>query len=113
MPLVLSLLLIWLFPAGILNRFDLLARGMLAALIYSAPVFFAGVIFSTSLRGASDVSASLGANLCGAVFGGLLEYLAMLTGMKVLALLALALYLGSLALLRRLRAGPVIAAAPA
>src|SRR5437773_3461928 len=94
--------LIWTFSAGVLNRFDVLPRAALAGLIYSLPVFFAGMIFSTSLKRARDTSAALGANLCGAVFGGLLEYLSMLTGMKALTLLALALYLASrLLLLRR------------
>ncbi len=109
-PLALALLAIWLFPAGVLNRFDLLERGLLAGLVYSAPVVFAGVIFSTTLRRSGDVSASLGANLCGAVFGGLIEYLSMLTGMKVLSLLALGLYLGSLLLLKR--RGPVMDPVP-
>ena len=85
-----------------LNRFDVLPRAALAGLIYSLPVFFAGMIFSTSLKRARDTSAALGANLCGAVFGGLLEYLSMLTGMKALTLLALALYLASMLLLLRL-----------
>src|SRR5437867_3499755 len=94
-PLTVSLLLIWTFSAGVLNRFDVLPRAALAGLIYSLPVFFAGMIFSTSLKRARDTSAALGANLCGAVSGGLLEYLSMLTGMKALTLLALALYLAS------------------
>ena len=94
--LALSLVAIWLFSAGTLNRFDLLERGLLAGLIYGLPVFFAGIVFSTSLRESRDVTASLGANLCGAVFGGLLEYLAMGTGMKALVLVAIALYLASM-----------------
>ena len=101
-PLTVSLLLIWTFSAGVLNRLDVLPRAALAGLIYSLPVFFAGMIFSTSLKRARDTSAALGANLCGAVFGGLLEYLSMLTGMKALTLLALALYLASMLLLLRL-----------
>lgn len=101
LPLVASLLLIWLFSAGVLNRFDLLTRGLLAGLIYALPVLFAGLIFSTALKRARDTSAALGANLCGALLGGLLEYLSMATGMKALVLLTLALYLGSLVVWRR------------
>jgi spermidine synthase len=101
LPLAASLALIWFFSAGVLNRFDLLERALLAGLIYSLPVLFAGLIFSSSLKRARDTSAALGANLCGAVFGGLLEYLSMGTGMKALILLTLALYLGSLMALRR------------
>jgi hypothetical protein len=100
-PLTVSLLLIWTFSAGVLNRFEVLPRAALAGLIYSLPVFFAGMIFSTSLKRVRDTSAAFGANLCGAVFGGLLEYLSMLTGMKALTLLALALYLASMLLLLR------------
>ena len=71
-------------------------------------VFFAGLVFSTSLRASRDVTASLGANLCGAVFGGLLEYLSMGTGMKALVLLTIVLYLGSLLAHAKQRAGGVL-----
>lgn len=46
-------------------------------------------------------AASLASNLLGSVLGGCLEYLSMLTGLRFLALLALALYLGALGLLLR------------
>jgi hypothetical protein len=62
------------------------------------PVAFAGVVVSTLLARSANMAAALGANLLGAVVGGCLEYLSMYAGLRALALLALALYLGALAL---------------
>ena len=62
---------------------------------------FAGVIVSTQLARSPSPAAALGSNLLGSVLGGCLEYLSMLTGLRFLALLALALYLGAFGLLLR------------
>lgn len=94
-PLAITMAAIWMFSAGALNSLPLLPRGIVAGLLYSLPVFFAGVIFSSLLRRRADTSATLGSNLCGAVLGGLLEYLSTLIGMKAIGLLALAIYLAS------------------
>jgi hypothetical protein len=93
LPLAISMLGIWLFSAGTLNRLPLFERGIVAGLLSSSPVFFAGLIFSGLLRNRSNTTAALGSNLCGAMAGGLLEYLSMLLGMKAITLLALAIYL--------------------
>jgi hypothetical protein len=67
--------------------------GWIAAAVFTVPVFFAGVLFATQFRKAASPSAALGANMLGAVIGGLLENLSLLIGLKALLLVALGLYL--------------------
>ena len=95
LPLTVSMMGIWLFSAGTLNHLPFVERAIAAGLLFSTPVFFAGLIFSNLLRSRARSSAALGSNLCGAMVGGLLEYLSMLLGMKAITLLALAIYLFS------------------
>lgn len=104
LPLAATMVAIWYCSAGVLNQLPMLPRAVLAGGLYSLPVFFAGVIFSSLLRTRTDTSTALGCNLCGAVLGGLLEYLSMLVGMKAIGLLALAIYLFSALLHERARA---------
>jgi SAM-dependent methyltransferase len=114
--LLLSVLLLWSVDLGALNRYPLVVRGLLGGTLNALPVAFAGVVVSTLLARSASMASALGANLLGAVLGGCLEYLSMYAGLRALVLLALALYLGALALhLRALRtaqapAGSMLAA---
>jgi hypothetical protein len=60
------------------------------------PIFFAGLIFSTSFRTVADPAAAFGANLIGAMLGGFSEYLAMAIGNRHLTLLLVGMYLASM-----------------
>jgi len=66
--------------------------GAIAVVVFSVPVFFAGILFASEFRVAQSPSAALGANMLGAVAGGLLESLSLLYGMRALLLVALAVY---------------------
>src|SRR6266478_4403267 len=66
--------------------------GSVAALIFAIPVFFAGLLFASEFRSAESPAAALGANMLGAVVGGLLENLSLIVGMKALLLVAALLY---------------------
>jgi SAM-dependent methyltransferase len=68
------------------------AVGSLAALIFAVPVFFAGLLFAAEFRAADSPGAALGANMLGAVVGGLLENASLVVGMKALLLFAALLY---------------------
>ncbi len=57
------------------------------------PMFFAATLFAALFQRRPSVSAAFGWNLLGAVAGGLLEFVSMALGIKVLHLLALAAYL--------------------
>jgi SAM-dependent methyltransferase len=78
--------------------------GMIAVVVFSVPVVFAGILFATEFRMAESPSAALGANMLGAVAGGLLENLSLLFGMRALLLFAIAVYcLAGMGLWRRKR----------
>jgi spermidine synthase len=69
--------------------------GILLCVANCVPVFFAGIIFTESFRrrgGSSDV---LGANMLGAVAGGLTQNLSFILGMKALLLIAAVIYGGA------------------
>jgi hypothetical protein len=66
--------------------------GAVAAVVFSVPVFFAGLLFAAEFRAADSPAAALGANMLGAVLGGLLENLSLVMGMKALLLVAAVLY---------------------
>jgi SAM-dependent methyltransferase len=109
--LLASVVLLWAVPPSALTALPVVTRGVLGGLVNGVPVAFAGVIVSILLARSRNAAASLGSNLLGSVVGGCLEYLSMVAGLRALALLALALYLG--ALLVALRRGAAAAVAPA
>ena len=91
-PLLASVVLVWLFNPESLIAYSLPVRAVLGGLVLALPIGFAGVIVSTLLGRSANPSASLGSNLLGSVLGGCLEYSSMLFGLKWLALMALGLY---------------------
>jgi spermidine synthase len=66
--------------------------GTIAAAVFSIPIFFAGMLFASEFRTTESPSAALAANMLGAVVGGLLENLSLITGLKALLLVAAGLY---------------------
>lgn len=66
--------------------------GMLLGLAYCVPVFCAGVIFTDCFRRSAARSTDFGANIVGAVAGGLAQNVAFIVGLKALLLLAAAFY---------------------
>jgi SAM-dependent methyltransferase len=76
-----------------MNRFAQVAGS--CTLVF-APVVFAGVIFAVQFRRSQEPDRAFGANIAGAMVGGLAEYSSMLLGFQYLGLLALAFYALSL-----------------
>jgi hypothetical protein len=62
------------------------------ALVFS-PVLCAGLLFSSSFRNSSSTAGDFGANLLGAMIGGVGEYLSLLTGYRFLLILVAGCYL--------------------
>lgn len=83
-----------------------LAQWGTGAAIIAVPVFFAAVIFALLFRDHVNPTRGLGWNLLGAILGGVLEYGAMVTGIKSLYLLAAAAYIVALLALRQLVQAP-------
>jgi len=66
--------------------------GLIAIVVFSVPVLFAGILFSTVFGNTASPSSALNANVLGAVSGGLLENLSLLFGLRALLFVAIALY---------------------
>lgn len=73
-------------------------RVIASGLQVAAPLFFSGIIFACWFERADSTSTALGANLMGAVVGGLLEYGSLAIGLRHLYLVALFFYALSFAL---------------
>ena len=63
-----------------------------SCLLIFLPILFAGVIFAVSFDRAAEPDRAFGANIAGAVLGGLAEYCSMLLGFQYIALVAMAFY---------------------
>jgi MFS family permease len=90
--LALSLAIAYLVPPEWLLHFASLPRFGLATALAFAPVFFANLVFADRFRDVEDASVAFGTNLLGAMFGGTLEYAALMIGYRALLIVALALY---------------------
>ena len=62
-----------------------------------APILFAGVIFAVSFASTAAPGPGFGANIAGAMLGGLAENTSMLIGFQYLVLVALGFYLLAIA----------------
>lgn len=97
--LFIDLLFIYLFPLDSFSQLALLPRLVLGSFHLTVPVFFAGLIFISLFNGCPSRSGALGANLIGALAGGLLESLAFVAGQKSLLIVAGFFYVGVLLLI--------------
>jgi hypothetical protein len=101
-PLIATLLLLYLVKRDFVLALGFDQRLLWSILVVPLPIFFAGLIFSTTFRQASSPSSFFGANLIGAMIGGFSEYLSMVIGNQNLLFLVIGAYLVSLALQLRL-----------
>ncbi len=99
-PLLLSLLVLMLMPREVILAQSLGWRLAWTLFVVPLPVFFAGLIFSTTFRVARNPAAWFGANLIGATIGGFSEYLGMWIGNHRLGYMVLAAYAASLLCVR-------------
>jgi spermidine synthase len=76
--------------------------GLLICFAYCVPIFFAGIIFTESFRRVVGRTDAFGANMLGAVAGGLAQNLSFVIGMKALLLIAAIAY-GCAALLQMVK----------
>lgn len=79
-------------PASVLADFPFAARAVLGAVLVSLPLVASGTVFGTSLARVGAADRALASNLLGAVAGGLVEYLSMVVGFRMLVVLAAAFY---------------------
>jgi hypothetical protein len=82
----------WLIPTGSLLGLPIIPRLLAAVALAFFPIFIANLIFAERFRDTADPTAAFGANLLGAMVGGTLEYLSLLTGFRALLILVAVLY---------------------
>jgi hypothetical protein len=70
-------------------------RYLLAGILAFAPVFFANLVFSHSFRDTWTADMAFASNLLGAMVGGALEYIGLLTGYQSLLIVVAGLYVAA------------------
>ena len=88
-------------PLSALAAMPLALRVSASVLLVCAPLLASGIVFAVSLARTGDADRALASNLIGAMAGGMLEYLSMITGFRALVLIAAVFYLGALMAERR------------
>ncbi len=79
------------------------AESVFYAVLMFSPIFCAGLLFGSAFKRSKSIPTDFGANLLGAMAGGVTEYLSLVTGFRTLLFAIAACYLG--ALLTRSRPG--------
>jgi len=104
--LLAALIVAWAIPPSSLLSLSPLPRFVVAVIIAFAPIFLANMVFAQRFRGTADTGTAFGANLLGAMLGGVLEYASLIVGYRWLLVFVALLYgLAFLTGWRHLRAG--------
>ncbi len=107
-----SIALVWFIPPAALLSLPTPVRLVAAIALTFLPVFTANVIFASRFDESAEPTTAFGMNLLGAMVGGCLEYLALLTGYQALLIIAAVLYVGALVLRPRTVHGASSGTAP-
>jgi hypothetical protein len=87
----------YVVPVGRVSFNSRLAESLFYGLLVFSPVFCAGLLFSSSFKESSSTADDFGANLLGAMVGGVGEYVSLLAGYRFLLILVAVCYLLALA----------------
>lgn len=90
--LLIAIFVDYITPADLLAGTNIIFKIGITSLLFCLPVFFAAIIFATSFSKVNKPHLALGSNLFGAMVGGSLEYLSMLTGIKFLSFVIMLFY---------------------
>jgi hypothetical protein len=110
-PLIGSILVVYAVPHNFILGLPFTGRVAWTALAVPLPIFFAGLVFSSTFKRTAHPSAVFGANLVGAMVGGFAEYLSMAIGSRSLVVVVIGAYLVSLASVSIARSRAVVASA--
>ena len=88
-----SLLIAYLLPPSALLIDPPILRYAIGSAIAFAPVFFANLVFTFSFKDSDAADLAFGANLVGAMVGGVLEWGALVTGYQALLIVVAGVYL--------------------
>ena len=90
--LLITLVVAWLIPPHELLKLSFAPRFIAAVAIAFAPVFLANLVFAQRFKEVGSSNVAFGANLLGAMVGGVLEYLSLVTGYRALLIIVAVLY---------------------
>jgi Spermine/spermidine synthase domain len=90
--LLATLFAAWAVPPGALLSLSPLPRFVVAVVIAFAPIFLANMVFAHRFRDTGDSTTAFGANLLGAMIGGILEYTSLIVGYRWLLVFVALLY---------------------
>jgi hypothetical protein len=90
--LLAALIAAWAVPPSSLLSLSPLPRFLVAVIIAFAPVFLANMVFAQRFRDTADSGTAFGANLLGAMVGGVLEYASLIVGYRWLLVFVALLY---------------------
>jgi len=87
----------YLVPVGTIAIENRLVESVVYSMLVFSPIFCAGLLFGSSIKRSEDVTVDYGANLLGAMVGGVAEYLSLLMGFQFLLILVSCFYVAALA----------------
>jgi Spermine/spermidine synthase domain len=108
--LLVALLVAWAIPLERLLSLPVGLRFVAAVVVAFTPIFLANLVFAQRFKDVSSSAPAFGANLLGAMVGGLLEYGALLVGYRALLVVVAVLYGLAFVFGRRHLRAPVVVA---
>jgi len=90
--LIAAIGLAYVVPQHALLDLSFLPRFGAATALAFAPIFLANLVFAERFRAVGDSTTAFGANLLGAMIGGVLEYAALITGYRALLIVVAVVY---------------------
>jgi hypothetical protein len=108
--LLICIAVAWAIPPERLLELSVGPRFVAAVSIAFAPIFVANLVFAQRFKETSKTTVAFGANLLGAMLGGVVEYAAIAIGYQALLLMVAAFYALAFVLERRLGHGGIEAA---
>src|SRR5579872_4620844 len=90
--LVVTLAVAWIVPNSSLLALPAVPRFLAATAMAFAPIFLANLVFAQRFADVAASTTAFGANLLGAIAGGLLEYISLITGFRFLLIVVAVLY---------------------
>ena len=79
-------------PQASLLGLPVVLRFLAASALAFAPIFIANLVFAQRFKDVASSTTAFGANLLGAIVGGVLEYLSLITGFRFLLVVVAVLY---------------------
>jgi hypothetical protein len=90
--LLCALAVAWVVPQSALLALPVVPRFLAASALAFAPVYLANLVFAQRFAGVETAATAFAANLLGAMVGGTLEYLSLITGYQFLLIVTAVLY---------------------